>query len=243
MSLAGKRALITGGKTGLGAAIARLFYEEGARVLVASRSCEPTFGTKDDTAQIVHDRVDVRDADSVNALMDRVHAHWDGLDILVTCAATMVNGLVWKLAPGDARSMVDTNFTGTLNCIAAVRPLMPKGSAIVTMSSTITSVAAPGTAVYHATKSAVEGLTAVAAADLGRTRVRVNSVAAGFITTGLSTPLMEEPERWARYEERIALGRAGAPEEIAKAVRFLASDDASYITGQVLHVDGGLMFP
>jgi len=245
MRLRGKRAVVTGGTSGLGQAIATMFGDEGASFVSASRSCEVLETPPAADAPLVFDQVEACDEESVRAFMGRVNDRWGRLDILVTSAGMMFDGQVEHLAPAEMQAMFATNVMGTLLTVQAALPLMRagRGGVIIIMSSAITGAATVGTGGYRATIAAVEAISETLAVEVASHGIRVNSLAAGFTTRGLSLPLIENADLWARYESYIALRRAAELREIASNAVFLASDDAKYVVGHVLRVDGGFRWP
>jgi NAD(P)-dependent dehydrogenase (short-subunit alcohol dehydrogenase family) len=242
MRLAGKRAVIIGGTGGLGQSIVEYFLKEGARVVSASRSSGVAPIDADETVSMVTDRVDVRDPGSVTELLSRTVERWGGVDILVTAAGIMNNKTVGRLDDVAVSEMVATNICGTITCVNAAARIMGQagGGSILTVSSAVSSVRFQGTAVYAATKAAVEAFTRTAALDLAKRHVRINCISPGFIAAGLAKDLLEHVDFGPQILDRISLGHAGEPEDVASSAAFLVSDEAAYITGTVLTVDGGL---
>jgi 3-oxoacyl-[acyl-carrier protein] reductase len=241
---AGRHVLVTGASRGLGRDVARAFAREGARVGIGYRShavealetltmIEADGGTGSLLA------FDVREQAAVDAAF-ATFAGEGGLDVLVNSAAALRDGWLALLAPGDWQAVVDVNLTGTFHCCrAAVRHMLPKrAGAIVNVASVAGVRASPGQSSYAASKGGVLALTVTAAAELAPRGVRVNAVVPGLLTTGMGRRLDRDVAE--RRRAAIPLGRFGEGDEVARAVLFLASDEASYITGQSLVVDGGL---
>jgi NAD(P)-dependent dehydrogenase (short-subunit alcohol dehydrogenase family) len=245
MRLEGKRALVIGGTSGIGEAVVARFAREGASVVAASRRCAVDDAQPGDDRTTIEDHVDIRDRTSIRAAATRVVTRWGRLDVVVNCAGVMTNGLLGRVGSLDVESMLQTNVVGTFNALAVVTPIMEQtgGGSIVVLSSTITRVVTVGTGFYRMTKAAVEAITQSAAAESARAGVRVNAVAAGFVAAGLSLPLIADVERWPKYKRLIMLSRPAEPDEIAAPIAFLASDEASYMTGEVVTVNGGLLWP
>ena len=233
MELNGKRALVTGGTAGIGLACARLLAAAGAAVTVTGR--DPVRGRSVAGDRIRFVRADMADPDSVRMLAGAVGE----VDILVNNAAAFPGALTVEQDEAVFQRTVDTNVRGayflTANLIAAMAG-RGRGS-VVNVTSMVAGRGVPGASVYSATKAALESLTRTWAIEFGPAGVRVNAVAPGPTRTdGVAAEWGESNEALGRS---LPLGRTAEPEEIADAVLFLASDRASFITGTVLHVDGG----
>ena len=239
-------ALITGALTGIGRATALAFARERARLMVSGRRAEAGKALVEELrgsgveAEFVE--ADVRNDNDVRALVDRAVARFGRLDVAVNNAGT--EGQPGPLTAQSAESYAatfDTNVLGTvLSLKHELRVMGPQGGgSIINLSSTMGSRGAPGASMYVASKHAVEGLTKVAALEGAPYGVRVNAVAPGPIDTGLLDRFTGTPERKAGLIAGVPVKRAGTPEEVAAAIVFLASNKASFITGQVLGVNGG----
>jgi 3-oxoacyl-[acyl-carrier protein] reductase len=235
-SLEGKRALVTGGSRGIGRAIALELGRAGASVFVGYRSGR-------DEAEIVAGEIggqavqgDVSDAESARSLVEAA----GDLDILVNNAGITRDGLIARMSDDDWRDVLETNLSSIFyTCRAAARPMMKRrGGAIVNVSSIVGVHGNPGQTNYAAAKAGIIGFTKSLARELGSRGVRANVVAPGYVTTQLTDVLPEEAR--AAMLGATPLGRLGDPADVAGAVRFLCSDEASFITGEVLLVDGGL---
>jgi len=240
--------LITGALTGIGRATAIAFAKEGARLVVAGRR-------EDAGQQLVTElralgaeaefvRADVRHEDEVRDMVDRTVARFGRLDVAVNNAAT--EGQVGPITDQTAESYAatfDTNVLGTLLSMKhELRVMLPQGSgSIVNVSSAYGSVGAAGASVYVASKHAVEGLTKSAALEVAGTGVRVNVVAPGTTDTGMLTRFTNTAENKAALVSTVPLKRLATPEEIAHVIAFVASVDASYMTGASIPVDGGML--
>jgi 3-oxoacyl-[acyl-carrier protein] reductase len=235
-SLEGRTALVTGGSRGIGRAIAAELANAGAQVVVGYRS-----GAKE--AEGVASEIggkaiqaDVADPDEAKRLVDEAGE----VDVLVNNAGVTRDGLLVRMPDEDWRNVLDTNLGGTFNtCRAASRGMMKRRSgAIVNISSVVGVHGNPGQTNYAASKAGIIGFTKALARELGSRGVRANVVAPGYISTRLTNELPEELRQ--TMLANTPLGRFGESQDIAGAVRFLCSDAAAFVTGEVLLVDGGL---
>jgi 3-oxoacyl-[acyl-carrier protein] reductase len=245
----GKVAIVTGAAQGIGAATARRLANEGAAVAVVDLTAERAQGTVD---QITADGgtaraygCDVADQEAVVATFAQVVEDLGGLHILVNNAGITRDNLLFKMPKSDWDAVISINLTSAFNCSQAAQRYMveQKYGKIVSLSSR-SALGNRGQANYAAAKAGIQGLTATLAIELGRYNVNVNAVAPGYIATAMTAATAERvgatPERHQELAaERTPLGRVGQPEEIASVVAFLASDDASYVSGQTLYVNGG----
>jgi len=238
--------LITGALTGIGRATALAFAKEGARLVVAGRREDAgqqlmtelrTLG-----AEALFIRADVRHEDEVRDLVDRTVARFGRLDVAVNNAGT--EGQVGPITDQTAESYAATFDTNVLGVILSmkheVRVMQVQGSgSIVNISSTYGHEGAAGASVYVGSKHAVEGITKSVAIELAKSGIRVNVVAPGPTDTGMLTRFTKTPENKAALVTTVPMARLGLSEELASAIVFIASNDASFITGHVLNVDGG----
>ena len=235
-SLDGKLALVTGASRGIGHAIARELARAGASVVVGYRS------GKDEAEELAAQiggraiQADVSSAEDAKRLIEEA----GDVDVLVNNAGLTRDGLLARMSDDDWRTVIDTNLGAVVyTCRAVTRPMMKKRSgSIVNISSVVGVHGNFGQANYAASKAGIIGFTKSLARELGSRGVRANVVAPGYVKTALTDVLPEEATQ--AMIQNTPLGRVAEPEEIAGAVRFLASDQASFITGEVLLVDGGL---
>ena len=235
-SLEGKSALVTGASKGIGRAVAQSLAEAGASVVVGYRSDadEAEAFAAEIGGRAV--QADVSDADEARRLVEEA----GDVDILVNNAGITRDGLIARMPDDDWRTVLETNLSSVFyTCRAVARPMMKRrGGAIVNVSSIVGLHGNPGQTNYSASKAGIIGFTKALARELGPRGVRANVVAPGYVTTQLTTVLPEELQQ--AMLANTPLGRLGDPEDVAGAVRFLCSDEAAFITGDVLLVDGGL---
>lgn len=245
MSFTGKTAVVTGGSRGLGRAICRRLAEGGANVVfsyagntAAAQETLDELRALDCKALAVQGNV--VDTDAVKALMDAAMKEFGRIDILVNNAGITRDGLLMMTKEEDFDAVIDTNLKGTFLCMKAVSRVMlrQKYGRIVNLSSVVGVHGNAGQVNYAASKAGVIGMTKSLAKELAAKGVTVNAVAPGFITTDMTAALPESAKT--ALLATIPQARLGAPEDVACAVAFLASDEAAYITGQVLGVDGGM---
>lgn len=236
----GKIAIITGGASGVGKATAELLASRGARVAVVDRNAEAVNALGRD---ILARTCDILDVEAVNGCVAKILASWGRIDCLVNNAGAEYTGSALDTAPADWDRVMSVNVTGTLNLSQAVLPTMiaQKSGAIVNVSSISGLLGWPLSAAYCTAKGGVAQLTRQLAVDYGPHGIRVNAVAPGTTLTPMIERLFAEMAEGARAEiaDRHPLGRFADPGEIAKAIAFLGSDAASFITGTILPVDGG----
>jgi 3-oxoacyl-[acyl-carrier protein] reductase len=234
--LEGKTALVTGGSRGIGAAIARELARAGAMVTLSYRS------GKEEAEQVAHEagaravQADVSDGEQAKTLVSEA----GDLDILVNNAGLTRDGVIVRMSDEDWREVIDTNLGGVFHtCRAAARGMMKRrAGAIVNISSIVGLHGNPGQTNYSASKAGIIGFTKALARELGVRGVRANVVAPGYIDTRLTQVIADDMKEI--MLTNTPLGRFGAAQDVAGAVRFLCSDEASFITGEVLLVDGGL---
>jgi len=246
MRFKGKAAIVTGGRSGIGYAIASSLAQEGAQVVIASRDEGKAQQAAAEIAKAnagacLAVGLDVTSYESVNAMVKQVISQFGRVDILVNNAGTTRDTLILRMKEEDWDVVLDTNLKGAWNCSKAViRPMMKQRfGRIINISSVSGLAGQAGQTNYSASKSGMIGLTKSLAREVATRNITVNAVTPGFVPTTLTADLPEDLK--ATMMQFIPMNRWGKPEEIAAAVAFFASDDASYITGQVLSVDGGMM--
>jgi 3-oxoacyl-[acyl-carrier protein] reductase len=243
VELQGQVALVTGGSRGIGLAIARDLASAGARVAVVARDGARAEAAAGELPGEGHRgyAVDVADPEAVNALVKQVEADFGSLDVLVNNAGVTRDNVLMRIKDEDWDAVLDTNLRGAFNLMrAASRGMMKRRSGrIINISSVVGVTGNAGQANYAASKAGLIGMTKSVAKELAGRGVLVNAVAPGYIETDMTAELPEAART--ALMSNIALGRLGKPEDIAPAVRFLAGPGASYITGQVLVVDGGMV--
>ena len=246
MGLTGKTAVVTGGSRGIGRAICIELAKQGANVVVNYS------GSEDKAKQVVSQieelgakaiaiQANVADSAAVDAMMKQTIEVFGTLDILVNNAGITRDNLLMRMKEQEWDDVVDTNLKGVFLCTKAVTRQMMKQRAgrIINISSIVGVAGNPGQANYVAAKAGVIGLTKTCAQELASRNILVNAIAPGFITTEMTDSLPEELKE--AMLKQIPLAKLGQPEDVAKAVVFFASDHANYITGQTLHIDGGLV--
>ena len=237
MLLENRIAVVTGGARGIGAATASLFRSEGARVEVWDTGGEhPAAG---DDEGIVCRAVDVRDTGSVETALEELISRAGVPDILVNNAGIISDGFASELSDEDWRRVIEVNLTGTfIPCRALIPHLRERGSGTITNTSSISALGNRGQSNYAASKAGVIGLTRTLAQELAGDSVRVNCVAPGAIETEMFDAVPGKVKE--KFISRIPLGRLGSPRDVARLHLFLASDEASYMTGQTVFCDGGI---
>jgi 3-oxoacyl-[acyl-carrier protein] reductase len=225
--------LVTGGNRGIGLSIATAFREAGDQVAVTYRSGEPPEG-------FLGVKCDITDQEQIDAAFETIQEEHGPVEVLVANAGITRDTLLLRMSDEDWDSVIDTNLTGSFRVArrAAKGMLRLRKGRIVFISSVVGVMGSPGQVNYAASKSGMIGMARSIARELGSRGITANVVAPGFIDTDMTAVLPEETQK--QYLSQIPLGRFGRTEEIAQAVRWLASEEAGYITGAVIPVDGGI---
>ncbi len=246
IDLTGKVALVTGGSRGIGRAIAEKLADQGASVVVnynANKAAadEVVEGIRAGGGQAIAVQGDVRDPEDAKRMVKTALDEFGRLDILVNNAGTTRDNLLALMKEADWDLVLDTNLKGAYNVTkAAIRPMMKQRSGRIINITSVAGVAGnPGQANYAAAKAGLIGFTKSVAKELGARNITANAVAPGYVPTDLTADLPEDLIQQA--VQLTPLGRLGTVEDVANVVAFLASDEASFITGQVLRVDGGMV--
>jgi 3-oxoacyl-[acyl-carrier protein] reductase len=243
--LGGKVALVTGGSRGIGRAVCIKFGEAGAHVVVNYQGNE---AAASETVRLVQQaggsaescRFDVSDEAAVRQSIEGIAKHHGRLDILVNNAGMSADQLLMRVSAEDLERTWATNVNGAIWCAkAAIRPMMrAKRGRIINMSSVVAEAGNPGQTAYASSKAALIGLTKTLAREYASRGITVNAVAPGYIETDMTSALSEDARQ--AVLDRTPVGRVGQPDEVAAAAVYLASDEAGYVTGQVLRVNGGM---
>lgn len=245
MSLNSRVAIVTGAGQGIGRAIAESLAQHGADIVVADldpgRSEETVGAVTKIGRRALNLKVNVAAWDEVKGMVDQVLKEWGKVDILVNNAGITRDGLLIRMKDEDWNLVLQVNLNGTFHCTKAVLQPMSRQryGRIVNIASIVGVMGNAGQANYAASKAAVIGFTKTVAREYASRLITVNAVAPGFIDTAMTQGLPTEVKE--TLQKQIPLNRLGDPADVAAAVRFLASDDASYITGHVLHVNGGML--
>ena len=240
--LKGKVAIITGGTRGIGLEIVRLFKENGAEVILLGSRAE----TVDKAIQLLNDEdikiegyyPNLSNYDEVKQVADKIAEKYGKIDILVNNAGITKDNLILRMNESDFDSVINVNLKGSFNCLKAVTPIMlkQKHGKIINMASVVGVIGNPGQVNYCASKAGVIGMTKSLAKELGGKNINVNAIAPGFIDTDMTKVLSEKKN----ILSQVPLKRLGLVSDVANVAAFLASEDSDYITGQVIHVDGGM---
>ena len=246
MRLENKTAIVTGGSRGIGRAICTTLAKEGANIVTCyangAAAAEETIAMcKEYGVQAVAVQADVADAAQVETLFAKAQEVTGSVEILVNNAGITRDGLILRMSDENFNQVLDTNLKGAFYCMRAASKLMMRKryGRIVTISSVVGVSGNAGQVNYAASKAGVIGMTKSLAKELGSRNITANAVAPGFIATDMTDALPDTVKQ--QMEKEIPLARLGTPEDVANAVAFLVSEQASYITGQVLHVDGGMV--
>lgn len=244
MRLSGKTAIVTGAGRGLGKGIAQKLADEGAKVIVADMSAETASATADEirasggTAKPF--AVNIAKQDEVKAMMDFTLAEFGALDIMVNNAGINRDAMLHKMTVDQWDQVIAVNLTGTFYCVQCAAQIMrDNGRGAIINISSASWLGNIGQANYAASKAGVVGLTKTASRELARKGVTCNAICPGFIDTDMTRGVPEKV--WDTMISKIPMGRAGSPQDVANMVAFLASDEAAYITGEVINVGGGMI--
>lgn len=244
MSLNGKVAVVTGGSRGIGYAVGSALVREGAALTICGRDgvalekVAAEFETRG--ARVLGIKADVTESAEVDRVIGACLERFGTLNILVNNAGITRDNLLLRMKDAEWDAVLDTNLKGAFYCTrAALRPMLKqRGGRIINLTSVIGVMGNPGQANYAAAKAGIIGLTKATAKEVASRGITVNTVAPGFVETDMTHAL--DPDLQERIRGQIPLGRFATPEEVAELVVFLASDRAAYITGQVIHINGGL---
>ena len=236
-----KVVMVTGGAAGIGLATATGFVKEGAKVAICDVNPEAGKTTAESLGpEATFQQVDVSDNKSVNDWVESVVSQYGQIDVLVNNAGITRDGLIMRMKEADWDAVLNVNLKSAFNCIKAVSKTMVKqrSGRIINLASVVGVIGNPGQANYVASKAGIIGLTKAVAKELASRNITVNAVAPGFIETDMTASLPDKARE--AMVAQIPMGRAGTARDIAAAVVFLASDQAVYITGQIIHVSGGM---
>ena len=243
--LEGHVALITGASRGIGRAVALRLAADGAKIAVNYNSGEtPAQQVVDEIiangGEAIAVQADVSDEAQVKAMAAQVRKQWNRLDILINNAGIRNDRLLMRMTTREWDDTLDVNLRGAFFCTKAVLPLMvrQRRGRIINMSSVVGVAGNPGQANYAASKAALIGLTKSVAKEVARRNITANALAPGYILTGMVEELSDDLKQMVL--DRVPMNRLGVPDDIAGIVAFLCTDEASYITGQVIRIDGGL---
>jgi NAD(P)-dependent dehydrogenase (short-subunit alcohol dehydrogenase family) len=238
--LEGKIALVTGGNSGIGLATAKQFVNEGAHVFITGRR-EPELAAalKEIGRNVTGVVGDVSKLDDLERLFEQIKREKGKLDIVFANAGAAQLAPLGKITEEHFDSLFNSNVKGVLFTVQKALPLLPDGASIILNASVVASTGSPNWSVYSATKAAVRSFARTWTTDLQDRRIRVNAVSPGYTDTPPWHSIEAAEERMKAISTTVPLGRFGTPDEVAKAVVFLASDDSSYIAGTELFVDGG----
>ena len=245
MPLKGQTAVVTGGARGIGKEIALSLARDGANIVIADLMTKQSEETAEEIKKLnckaLIQKVDVSKTADVEDMIKNTIDEFKALDILINNAGVTRDTLIVRMKEEDWDFVLKVNLTGTFNCTKAAAKYMMKQrkGKIVNIASIVGAMGNAGQANYSASKAGIIGLTKTSARELASRNITVNAVAPGFIDTEMTRSLNENIKQ--QLKEQIPMGKLGRPEDIANCIKFLVSDDASYITGQVVHVNGGML--
>lgn len=239
--LAGKKALVTGASGGIGRTIAKYLHQQGATLAISGTRPDPLEALAKELKGTIVLPCDLSDRDATNALIDAAEKDLDGVDILVCNAGITKDNLILRMKDEDFDQVIEVNLRSTfiLNKAAVKKMLRRKWGRIINISSVVGVSGNPGQANYVASKAGMIGMSKSIAAEVAARNITINCIAPGFIATNMTDVLTDDQK--ANIAKTIPNGEMGKPEDIAAAAVFLASEEARYITGQTLHVNGGML--
>lgn len=240
-ALAGKKALVTGASGGIGGAIARMMHAQGATVALAGRNRDALDALAAELGDRCHVIVgDLGDTESADAMLSAAADAMDGIDILVNNAGLTRDNLAMRIKDEDWQSVIDVNLTATFRLSRAVLRSMMKArwGRIINVTSIVGVTGNPGQTNYAASKAGIIGMSKSLAGEVATRGITVNCIAPGFIATAMTESLGDDQKE--KLVGAVPAGRLGTPEDVAACAVFLASDEAAYVTGQTLHVNGGM---
>lgn len=244
MSLEGKVAIITGASQGIGRECALVLAESGADIALGARNFEKLTAVAGEIEALGRKAMplalDVSSEETIRQTIGKVQDTWGKIDILVNNAGITRDNLLMRMKPADWEAVIRTNLEGAYHCMRLVLPGMVRRRAgrIINITSVVAQTGNAGQANYIASKAGLIGLTKAVAAEVASRSITVNAVSPGFVDTAMTQALPDAVKQ--KILSVVPMGRMATPREIALAVRFLASDDAAYITGHVLNVNGGM---
>ena len=244
MEQVNKTALITGAAKGIGKAVALAFAKEGYNIVINyNGSKEAALNTQQEIEALgvktLVVQADVSDEDQVKTMVEKSVETFERIDVLVNNSGINKDGLMLRMSYEDFHKVIAVNLEGTFNCIKHVSRIKQRSGSIINMSSVVGIMGNAGQANYASSKAGVLGLTKSAARELALRHIRVNAIAPGFIETDMTAKLAEKDK--AKMMEQIPLRQFGQPEDVANVCVALASDAFKYVTGQTIHVDGGMI--
>lgn len=239
-SLAGKKALVTGATGGIGGAVAKALHDAGATVAISGSRMEKLQEVAQDLSGAIPIVCDLSKLDTVEALIKEAEEKLGGLDILICNAGVTRDNLTLRMKDEDWQQVLDVNLTASFRMSrAAMRGMLKRRAGrIIYVTSVVGWTGNPGQANYCASKAGLTGMSKSLAQEVASRGITVNCIAPGFIATAMTDALNDEQKT--RINQNIPLARMGSPEDIAAAAVYLASDQAAYVTGQTLHINGGL---
>jgi 3-oxoacyl-[acyl-carrier protein] reductase len=240
-ALAGKKALVTGASGGIGGAIARMMHGQGATVALAGRNRDALDALAAELGDRCHVIVgDLGDTKSSDAMLSAASDAMDGIDVLVNNAGLTRDNLAMRMKDDDWQAVIDVNLTATFRMSRAVLRGMMKArwGRIINVTSIVGVTGNPGQANYAASKAGIIGMSKSLAGEVATRGITVNCIAPGFIATAMTESLGDDQKE--KLVGAVPAGRLGTPEDVAACAVFLASDEAAYVTGQTLHVNGGM---